>query len=149
MGFISVWLRAQLTDKVQNTTDGLLRAAVAFGGWGVGTLTEAAAPANAGTAPGGHTALSSTTGCTEARVAVTSATRGTSSSPGYTNDQVTWAYTITCGATGKTITETAVFDAAGTGSPPSGANMGVYSSHGGVALVQNDSITYTHRWISA
>jgi hypothetical protein len=60
-----------------------------------------------------------------------------------TNDTYQVVGTITCGGSGKTITEVGLFDAAGAGSPPSGGSLFVYADHGGVALNVGDSITYT------
>lgn len=95
-------------------------------GWGEGATAPAA----------GATDIS--TPSTEARVAGT----GSQVTISQTNDTHQIVATITADGT-KTITNIGVFDAAGTGSPPSG---GVLYAHGDVTpipLVLNDQITFT------
>ncbi len=75
---------------------------------------------------------------TEARVAGTSSQQTTNT----TND--TYRVTGTIVAAGaRAITEVGVFDAAGSGSPPTGGNMGVYGDFSAINLATSDSITFT------
>jgi hypothetical protein len=92
-------------------------------GWGTG----------AGTAAKGDTDLF--TPATEARVV------GTESQP--TADKNQWVATITCAGAGKTITNAGLFDAAGTGSPPSGGNLVIHGDFTGVVLAVGDAIQFT------
>jgi hypothetical protein len=97
-----------------------------FLGWGTG--------AGAGSA----TSTDLSTAATEARVS------GTSSQVTTTNTNDTHQVTGTITASGaKTITNVAVFDAAGTGSPPSGGVL--YAIFDGLsqALNSGDSIAFT------
>jgi hypothetical protein len=41
------------------------------------------------------------------------------------------------------VTEVGVFDAAGTGNPPTGGNMGIYGDFSAINLSTNDSIAFT------
>lgn len=94
--------------------------------WGTGSA--AGAPANVVT----------TTTTTEAR------TTGTASAvtSSVTNDTYQVTGTITAlGA--RAITEIGVFDAAGTGSPPTGGNMDVYADFSVVNMASGDSIAFT------
>jgi hypothetical protein len=75
----------------------------------------------------------------EARAAGTSSRVTTTT----TNDTYQVVGTLTCAGSGKTITEVGLFDAAGSGSPPSGGSLAVYADHSGIALNVGDSITYT------
>lgn len=95
--------------------------------WGVGTGQTAAS-----------TTLNSTTGTTEAR------TTGTLSNftVTTTNDTMQIAGTITA-AGSRAITEVGVFDAAGTGSPPTGGNMNLYGDFSVINLASGDSIAFT------
>jgi hypothetical protein len=45
----------------------------------------------------------------------------------------------------RAITELGVFDAAGSGNPPSGGNMGIYGDFSVINLAADDSITFTVR----
>jgi hypothetical protein len=94
--------------------------------WGTGSA--AAATANVVT----------TTSTTEARVAATP-TQGTTT---VTNDKAVFSGTITA-AGARAITEVGVFDAAGTGSPPTGGNMDVYGDFSVINLASGDSIAFT------
>lgn len=77
---------------------------------------------------------------TEARV------EGTTSQQTETTTGDTYQITGTLTAAGaRTITECGAFDAAGSGSPPTGGNMGVYGDFAAVGLATNDSITFTVR----
>lgn len=95
--------------------------------WGVGSGQTAAS-----------TALNSTTGTTEARVTGTSSQQTTST----TNDTYQVTGTITA-AGSRSITEVGVFDAAGSGSPPTGGNMGIYGDFAVINLSSGDSIAFT------
>lgn len=94
--------------------------------WGTGS--GAAADATAVT----------TTGTTEARTA------GTSSQQTDTvaNDTYQVEGTVTAAAA-RAITEVGVFDAAGTGSPPTGGNMDIYGDFAVINLGANDGIAFT------
>ena len=113
-----------LTQAGEELIVDLMDAASAdFVGWGTG----------AGTAAKGDTDLF--TPATEARV---SATR---SQP--VADKIRWLATLTANA-GKTITNAGVFDAAGTGSPPTGGTpLIVHGDFVGVALLTSDKIEFT------
>jgi hypothetical protein len=94
--------------------------------WGTGS--GAAASANVVT----------TTTTTEARTAGTSSQVTTTQ----TNDTYQVVGTITAlGA--RAITEVGVFDAAGSGSPPTGGNMDIYGDFSVINLATGDSIAYT------
>lgn len=119
-----------MVSRVQNSglarISQLLAAANWYAQWGVGT--GAAASANVVT----------TTGTTEARtLATTSQTTVT-----VTNDTLQLVATITA-AGSRTITEVGMFDAAGSGSPPTGGLMDIYGDFSAVNLVTGDSITFT------
>jgi len=94
--------------------------------WGTGS--GAAASANVVT----------TTTTTEARTAGTSSQQTTTQ----TNDTYQVTGTITAAGT-RAITEVGVFDAAGSGSPPTGGNMDIYGDFSVVNLAVNDSIAFT------
>jgi len=91
-------------------------------GWGTGDPTPAK----------GSTDLAIP--ATEARVV------GTESQPSADINQ--WVAEITADGT-KTITEAGLFDAAGSGSPPSGGNMIIISEFTGIALGAGDKIQFT------
>lgn len=94
--------------------------------WGTGS--GAAATANVVT----------TTSTTEAR------TNGTASqtTTTVTNDTYQVVGTITA-AGARAITEVGVFDAAGSGSPPTGGNMCIYGDFSVINLTTGDSIAFT------
>lgn len=94
--------------------------------WGTGS--GAAASANVVT----------TTSTTEAR------TNGTASQQtgSVSNDKYRVTGTITAAGT-RAITEVGVFDAAGTGSPPTGGNMCIYGDFSVINLANGDSIAFT------
>lgn len=71
---------------------------------------------------------------TEARVV------GVESQPSADINQ--WVATLTADGA-KTITEAGLFDAAGSGSPPSGGNMVIISEFTGIALALGDKIEFT------
>jgi hypothetical protein len=121
-----------MTARVQdaglaNITAALVAAsAMKFLQWGTGT--GAAKSANVVT----------TTSTTEARTTgVPAQFTTTVTNEGY---QVTGTI-VAAGA--RSITEVGVFDAAGTGSPPTGGNMDIYGDFGVVTLATNDSIAFT------
>ena len=60
-----------------------------------------------------------------------------------TADKNQWVATITCAGIGKTITEAGVFDAAGSGSPPSGGNLIVVGDFTGIVLAVGDKVELT------
>lgn len=95
--------------------------------WGVGSGQTSTA-----------NALANTTGTTEARVAGTMAQATTT----VTNDTLQVTGTITAAAS-RSITEVGVFDAAGTGSPPTGGNMDLYGDFSVINLASGDSIAFT------
>lgn len=94
--------------------------------WGTGS--GAAASANVVT----------TTTTTESR------TTGTSSQVTTTQTNDTFQVTGTVTAAGtRAITEVGLFDAAGSGSPPTGGNMCVYGDFSVINLASSDSIAFT------
>jgi hypothetical protein len=119
-----------MTARTQNA--GLARVTSSLSGltywlqWGTGSA--AAASANVVT----------TTTTTEARVATTNTQQTTT----VTNDTLQMTGTITA-AGARSITEIGVFDAAGTGSPPTGGNMDYYVDFASVGLSSGDSIAFT------
>lgn len=119
-----------MTARTQNA--GLARVTSSLSGltywlqWGTGSA--AAASANVVT----------TTTTTESRVATTNTQQTTS----VTNDTLQMTGTITAAGT-RAITEIGVFDAAGTGSPPTGGNMDYYVDFATVNLSAADSIAFT------
>jgi hypothetical protein len=119
-----------MTARVQN--NGLARyaaAAVALSHWFQwGTGSAAAASANVVT----------TTSTTEARASATMSNTTTT----VTNDTMQAVGTITAAGT-RAITEVGLFDAAGSGSPPTGGNMDAYWDFSTINLASGDSITFT------
>lgn len=82
--------------------------------------------------------LNDKTGTTEARVeGTTSQEDGTVTGDTY---QVTGTITA---EDARAITELGVFDAAGSGSPPSGGNMGIYGDFSVINLGNGDQISFT------
>lgn len=96
-------------------------------GWGTGT---------------GQTASSTdlATAANESRATGTSSQQTTT----VTSDTFQVVGTLTAGGA-RAITEAALFDAAGTGNPPSGGNMDVYGDFSVVNLATNDSIAFTFK----
>lgn len=92
----------------------------------------------AGTAAVADTGLFSTSTTTEARTAGTSSAVTTSQ----TSDTYQVVGTITA-AGARTITEVGLFDAAGSGSPPTGGNFWFHADHGSTTLASGDAIQYT------
>lgn len=119
-----------MTARVQNNglarITSLLIAASWYLQWG--TSSGAAATANVVT----------TTSTTEARTTA-SAAQGTTT---VTNDKMVLTGTITAAGT-RAITELGAFDAAGSGSPPTGGNMDVYGDFTSIGLSSGDSIAFT------
>jgi hypothetical protein len=79
-----------------------------------------------------------TTSTTEARTTGTASQVTTT----VTNDTYQVVGTITAAGT-RAITEVGVFDAAGSGSPPTGGNMCIYGDFSVVNLSSGDSIAFT------
>ena len=94
--------------------------------WGTGS--GAAASATAVT----------TTSTTEDRATGTSSQQTTT----VTNDTYRVVGTVTAANT-RAITEVGVFDAAGSGNPPTGGNMCIYGDFSVVNLASGESITFT------
>lgn len=121
-----------MVARVQN--NGLARitaALIALSWWTQwGTGSGAGASANAVT----------TTGTTEARAADTMTQQTTS----VTNDTMQGVATLTAAGT-RAITEAGMFDAVGTGSPPTGGNMDVYGDFTVINLAAGDTITFTFK----
>lgn len=104
----------------------LLAAAAWWMQWGTGS--GAAKTANVVT----------TTTTTEARASATTAQATTT----VTNDKLNLTATLTA-AGARAITEVGVFDAAGTGSPPTGGNMDYYGDFAVINLGSGDNIAFT------
>lgn len=119
-----------MVARVQNNglarITSLLSAASWYLQWGTGS--GAAASANVVT----------TTSTSEGRTTA-SAARGTTT---VTNDKMVLTGTITAAGT-RAITEVGVFDAVGTGSPPTGGNMDIYGDFSVINLATGDSIAFT------
>lgn len=94
--------------------------------WGTGSA--AAASAN----------LVTTTTTTESRTTGSASVATTT----VTNDTYQVIGTITAAGT-RAITEVGVFDAVGTGSPPTGGNMDIYGDFSVINLAAADSIAFT------
>lgn len=119
-----------MVARVQNNGLARITALLAAADWHFqwGTGSAAAATANVVT----------TTTTTEARVAA-SASQQTGT---VTNDKLRLTGTITAAGT-RAITEIGVFDASGSGSPPTGGNMNIYSDFSVINLANGDSIAFT------
>ena len=119
-----------MVARVQNAglarITSLLAAAAFHLQWGTGSA--AAASANTVT----------TTGTTEARVAASMSQQTTT----VANDTLRATGTFTA-AGARAITEVGLFDAAGSGSPPTGGTMNIYGDFPVVNLAANDSIAFT------
>jgi hypothetical protein len=98
---------------------------VKYLGWGTGSGQNAASTDLA-------------TAANESRVAGTDSAEDTNT----TDDTFQVTGTITAGGS-RAITEVAVFDAAGSGNPPSGGNMQIYGDFSVINLASGDSITFT------
>lgn len=111
-------------EFIVDLIDGTITANPDWIGWGTGAV----APSKA--------SVDLSVPATEARV---SATRTQPLA-----DKIQWVATLTCAGTGKTITNAGVFDAAGTGSPPSGGTpLIVHGDFTGVVLAVGDKIEIT------
>ena len=117
---------ARVQNKGLDRITTLLAAASFWLQWGTGS--GAAASANVVT----------TTSTTESRA---SATTGQATAS-VTNDKLTLAASITA-AGSRAITEVGAFDAAGSGSPPTGGNMDLYADFSVINLASGDSIAFT------
>jgi hypothetical protein len=122
-----------MTARIQN--GGLANLTAAWHGYASrpiylqwGTSSGAAATANVVT----------TTSTTEARTTGTSSQQTTT----VTSDTYQVTGTITAADT-RAITEVGVFDAAGSGSPPTGGNMDIYGDFSVINLAIGDSIAFT------
>ena len=79
-------------------------------------------------------------GTTEARTLATTSQQTTT----ITNDTMRNVFTITELSAGPiAITEVGVFDAAGSGSPPTGGNMDIYGDFSAINVNSGDSIQFT------
>jgi hypothetical protein len=119
-----------MVARVQNNglarITSLLAAATFWFQWGTGS--GATATANVVT----------TTSTTEARVSATPTQQTTT----VTNDTLRLTGTITAAGT-RAITEVGAFDAAGSGSPPTGGNINFYADFSVINLSSGDSIAFT------
>lgn len=119
-----------MVARVQNAglarITSLLAAASWWFQWGTGS--GAAATANVVT----------TTSTTEARVAATMSQQTVT----VTSDTLRATGTITAAGT-RAITEVGLFDAVGSGSPPTGGNMDMYGDFSVINLASADSIAFT------
>jgi len=119
-----------MVARVQNNglarITSLLAATTFWFQWGTGS--GAAATANVVT----------TTTTTEARVSATPTQQTTT----VTNDTLRLTGTITAAGT-RVITEVGAFDAAGSGSPPTGGNINFYADFSAINLSSGDSIAFT------
>ena len=119
-----------MTARVQNNGLARITSSLQALSWYLqwGTGSGAVASANVVT----------TTSTTEARTSGTPTQQTTS----VTNDTLRVTGTITAAGT-RAITEVGLFDAAGSGSPPTGGNMDVYGDFSVINLSTNDSIAFT------
>jgi len=118
--------RVQNNGLARITADLLSANLARFLQWGTGS--GAAASANVVT----------TTTTTEARTSGTASQQTTTQ----TNDTFRVVGTITAAGT-RAITEVGVFDAVGSGSPPTGGNMDFYGDFSVINLATSDSIAFT------
>jgi hypothetical protein len=118
-----------MTARVQNGGLARITSLLAAASWWLqwGTGTGAAATANVVT----------TTSTTEARSSVTTSQQTTT----VTSDTLRQTATITA-AGSRAITEVGSFDAAGSGSPPTGGNMDMYCDFSVVNLASADAIAF-------
>lgn len=119
-----------MVARVQNNGLARITQLLAAASWWLqwGTGSGAAASANVVT----------TTSTTEARQAATTSQVTTT----VTNDTLQLVATITA-AGARAITEVGAFDAAGSGSPPTGGNMDIYGDFSVINLATADSIAFT------
>lgn len=112
---------------VTNLVSGLGGTIPKWVGWGSG----------AGTASIGDTDVF--TAATESRVSGTVSRTTTTVS----NDTYQVQGTLTVAGAPKTITNVGIYDGAGSGSPPTGANLFFHADHSSTSLNVGESITYT------
>lgn len=119
-----------MVSRTQNAGLARVTSLLAAASWWLqwGTGSGAAATANVVT----------TTSTTESRVSATASQQTTT----VTNDTLRLTGTITAAGT-RAITEVGAFDAAGSGSPPTGGNMDYYADFSVVNLASGDSIAFT------
>lgn len=119
-----------MATRVQNAGLARITTALAALSWWFqwGTGSGAAASANVVT----------TTTTTEARSAAVM-TQGTTT---VTNDKLIASGSIVA-AGARAITEVGIFDAVGSGSPPTGGNMDIYGDFSVINLATADSIAFT------
>jgi len=119
-----------MVARVQNAGLARITSLLAAATWWIqwGTGSAAAASANVVT----------TTSTTEARASATMSQQTAS----VTNDKLRATATLTAAGT-RAITEVGLFDAVGTGSPPTGGNMDVYGDFSVINLASADSIAFT------
>lgn len=119
-----------MTARTQNAGLARMTTLLIAASWWLqwGTSSAAAASANVVT----------TTSTTEARSSATP----TQVTTNVTNDSMQLAATITAAGT-RAITEVGAFDAAGSGSPPTGGNMDLYGDFSVINLSSGDSIAFT------
>lgn len=115
------------SGKAAATANIVTAAVMKFLQWGVGSGQTATS-----------TTVNSTTTTTEGRTSGTMSQVTTT----VTNDTLQVTGTITAAGT-RAITEVGVFDAAGTGSPPTGGNMDLYGDFSTINLASGDSIAFT------
>lgn len=131
-GFLLDWILTAMAALVTNL--GLANATAAwhaytsrplYAGWGTGS---------------GQTAASTTlaAAANESRATGTSSQQTTNT----TSDTYRVVATITAGAD-RAITEAALFDAAGSGNPPTGGNMDIYGDFSVINVPSGSSITFT------
>ena len=95
--------------------------------WGIGTTDPVIA----------NTTMETLTGCTEAA-------RGTCTITNPSAGLYTAVGSLTCNATGKTISEAGLFDTVGAGGPPvTGGILLIRGTFTGIPVVQNDVIQFT------
>lgn len=119
-----------MVARVQNNGLARITSLLSAANWYLqwGTSSGAAASANVVT----------TTSTSEARTLAVAA-QGTTT---VTNDKMVLTGTITAAGT-RAITEVGAFDAAGSGSPPTGGNMDIYGDFSVINLAVGDSIAFT------
>lgn len=119
-----------MVTRVQNLGFARITSLLAAASWWFqwGTGTGAAASANVVT----------TTTTTEARVAATMSQQTTT----IANDTLRAIGTIVSAGT-RAITEVGVFDAVGSGSPPTGGNMDLYGDFAAINVANLDSVAFT------
>jgi hypothetical protein len=118
-----------VTAQVQNAGLARITTALLALNWWVGFGT-------------GNSATKSATNLSAAAPEARSAATVAQGTTNVTNDKVVLTGTITA-AGAHSITEVGGFDAVGTGSPPTGGNMDIYSDFAVINLSTGDSLAYT------